>query len=292
LTLPERARYTGIMMEDFLSRRDFMVTGIGAGFALAVLPVTAWALTTSSDGLEAGPVRIPVGKESMPGYRAMPKGKGPFPVVIVVQEIFGIHEYIQDVTRRLAHQGYLAVAPSLYFRQGDATKISDIDTLRKEIVSKVDQKQVFADLDATLEWTRSAAQSGDPTRAAITGFCWGGGVVWTYCARNPKLKAGVAWYGRLDGERAPLNPLFPLDVARELKIPVLGLYGGKDKGIPLTDVEKMKTALAQGKSGSEIRMYAEAEHGFHADYRPSYHADSAKDGWERMLKWFKKHGVS
>jgi carboxymethylenebutenolidase len=276
---------------DLFSRRDFMTAGIGAGFALAVLPVAAWALTTSSDGLEAGPVRIPTGKESMPGYRAMPKGKGPFPVVIVVQEIFGIHEYIQDVCRRLAHEGYMAIAPSLYFRQGDATKIADIEQLRKEIVSQVDQKQVWTDLDETLEWARSAAQKGDPTRAAITGFCWGGGVTWTYCAHNPKLKAGVAWYGRLDGERTEKTPVYPIDVAAKVKVPVLGLYGGKDQGIPLTDVEKMREALKAAKSPSEITVYPDAGHGFHADYRPSYHEASAKDGWKKMLAWLRRNGV-
>ena len=273
-----------------IGRREFIHLGIGAGFALAVSPAAAWAITTSDEGIVAGPVMIPTGGKSMPGYRALPKGKGPFPTVVVIQEIFGIHEYIQDVCRRLAREGYFAVAPSLYFREGDATKIEDISKIVSDIVSKVPQKQVWADLDATLEWLKTT-KSSDEARIGITGFCWGGGVTWMYSAHQPKIKAAVAWYGKLSGQPTPINSKFPFDIGATIKTPVLGLYGGQDKGIPQTDVEKMRGLLKQGQSGSEIIVYPDAEHGFHADYRPSYNEKAAKDGWSRLLAWFKAHGV-
>ncbi len=271
-----------------LTRREFLVTGIG--YAAAVHPIAAWALQTSADGLETGEIEIPVGKERLPGFRATPKGKGPFPTVIVVQEIFGIHEYIKDVCRRLAKEGYAAVAPSLYFRQGDATKIADVQKLISDIVVKVPQKQVMGDLDATVKWL-SANKKTDVKRLAITGFCWGGNVTWMYSAHNPALKAGVAWYGKLTGDKSENMPKFPMDVVGELKVPVLGLYGEKDAGISLESVEKMKAALKLVKSPSDLHVFAGAQHGFHADYRPSYHAESAKKGWQMMLEWFKKNGV-
>ncbi len=241
--------------------------------------------------MEAGPIKIPTVGGEMPGYWARPKGKGPFPVVLVIQEIFGVHEYIQDVCRRLAKVGYFAVAPSLYFRQGDVTKMTEIPKIISDVVSKVPQDQVMGDLDATLAWLKKNP-AANPTRTAITGFCWGGNVTWMYCARNPELKAGVAWYGRLVGEPNAMNKKFPVDIAKDLKVPVLGLYGGKDNGIPQASVDKMKKLLAEGKSGSEIVVYPDAEHAFHADYRPSYHERSAKDAWNQLLAWFKKHGVS
>jgi carboxymethylenebutenolidase len=272
------------------SRRDFVSQGIGVGFALAVLPAAAWAITTSSDDLEAGPVSIPTDGGPMPGYRAMPKKrKGPLPVVIVVQEIFGIHEYIQDVCRRLARLGYCAVAPSLYFRQGDATKVSDMKVLMDTIVSKVDSERVLTDLDATLKWL-DQNKVGDLKRVGITGFCWGGTVVWDYARHNPAIRAGVAWYGKLgEGARSKRKPV---EFAKDLRVPVLGLYGGKDSGIPQTDVEQMRAELKQGKSGSEIIVYPEAEHGFHADYRPSYNEKAAMDGWQRLQRWFRGTGVA
>lgn len=277
------------MKKDYaINRREFIVTSVG--YALAVSPVTALAISTPNEGLVTSDVMIPTGSEKMPGYLALPKGKGPFPTVLVIQEIFGVHEYIKDVCRRFAKEGYAAVAPSLYFRQGDATQVADIQKLIADIVSKVNQEQVFKDLDATMKWLESNS-SVNTKRAAITGFCWGGGVTWAYAAHNPKLKAGVAWYGRLEGEKNDNVKIYPLDIAANLTVPVLGLYGAKDKGIPVESVKKMETALKNGKSHSEIVVYPDAEHGFHADYRPSYNEKSAKDGWKRAVAWFKKHGV-
>lgn len=266
--------------------------GISAGFALSVSPVTAWAISTPSEGLVTDTIQVPLGSEQMPAYWAMPKGKGPFPVVLVIQEIFGIHAYIQDVCRRLAKEGnYLAIAPSLYFRQGDATKIEDRQKLVSEIVSKVPQSGVMTDLDATLKFLKTK-KVANTARVGITGYCWGGNVTWMYSAHNPSLKAGVAWYGRLKGDVTPVMQKYPVEIAKDLKVPVLGLYGAEDQGIPVESVEQMRQALATGKSGSEIIVYPEAEHGFHADYRPSYHEASAKEAWGKLLAWFKKHGVS
>lgn len=276
-----------------MDRRAFLLHS--AGYALAVSPVTALAMSTSADGLTTSDMTIDIvgadksKKESMPAYFARPKKAGKYPVVIVVQEIFGIHEYIKDVCRRLAKEGFVAIAPSLYFRQGDATKIENMDKLRSEIVSKVSIPQVMSDLDATYAWL-SAQSFVKAKEISLTGFCWGGGITWLYADHNPKIKSGVAWYGRLTGEKSALQPLFPMDVAASHKVPVLGLYGAKDKGIPQEQVDKMKAALATNKAGSRIDVYQDAEHGFHADYRPSYHEKSAKDGWSKMLAWFKKPG--
>lgn len=272
------------------SRRELIATSMSAGFALAVLPIASWAVTTPSDGLTAGPVSIPAKGGSMPAYRAMPSGKGKFPAIVVVPEIFGIHAYIQDVCRRLAKQGYAAVAPDLFFRQGDPTKLTSIDEIRSKVISKVPQAQVMDDMDATVSWLEHSG-SADPAKVGVTGFCWGGNVTWMYASHNPKLKAAAAWYGRLVGDPTPLQPSNPLDIAEGLKVPVLGLYGGKDKGIPLDSIEKTRSVLKKGKSGSEIVVYPDAEHGFHADYRPSYHEKSAKEAWGKMLDWFKKHGL-
>jgi carboxymethylenebutenolidase len=272
-----------------LSRRQFVGAGIGVGFALAVRPTSAWAVLTSDEGLVSGAVKIPTLEGEMPAYRAMPKGAEPFPVVLVIQEIFGVHEYIQDVCRRLAKQGYLAVAPSLYFRHGDVTQMKDIKKIVSDVVSKVEQPKVMADLDSTVEWV--GKNSGDTNRMGITGFCWGGRVTWLYTAHNPKIKAAVAWYGPLVGSPSSTQTPNPIDIAAELKTPVLGLYGGKDDHIAQTDIEKMRTILKSGKSGSEIDVYPDAEHGFHADYRPSYNEKDAKDGWFKLLAWFAKNGV-
>jgi carboxymethylenebutenolidase len=270
-----------------LSRRAFVAA---TGYALAVSPVTAWAIETPATGLDVADVTIPVGKDRMPGYAAWPKKAGAHPVVIVVQEIFGLHAYIKDVCRRLAAEGYYAVAPSLYFRKGDATKIESINKLLTGIVSKVAQPQVMGDLDATMAWL-GEQKAADAQRVAITGFCWGGNVVWTYSAHNPRIKAGVAWYGKLTGDPAP-STKYPIELAPGLTVPVLGLYGEKDKGIPLEGIEAMRKALAKGASGSKIIVYPGAEHGFHADYRPSYDEKAAKAGWAEMLAWFKQHGVA
>ena len=226
----------------------------------------------------------------MPGYRAMPKKGRAFPVVLVVEEIFGVHEHIRDVCRRFAKLGYLAVAPELFARQGDPTKISDVQEIISRVVSQVPDAQVMADLDATVTWAGKAG--GDVGKVGITGFCWGGRIVWLYAAHSAKLKAGVAWYGRLVGPTDPLHPKNAIDVAAELRAPVLGLYGAADTGIPVEQVEQMKKVLAAAKSRSEIVLYPDAPHGFFADYRPSYRLEAAKDGWKRLQAWFKKYGVA
>lgn len=272
-----------------MDRRTFISNATVAGYALAVSPITASAFTTPTDGLETGDVKIPSGKDAMPAFFARPKKPGSYPVVIVVHEIFGVHEYIKDICRRLAKEGYFAVAPDLFCRYGDATKIPDIDKLRSEIISKTKQKDVLRDLDQVTAWL---AQQKDAKAATIgiTGFCWGGNVVWMYAAHNSKIKAGVAWYGRLVGDPIP-DTQYPVDIAASLTVPVLGLYGGKDTGIPADSIEKMRSGLAKGKTGSKIIVYPEAEHGFHADYRPSYNEKSAKEGWSELLGWFRSHGL-
>jgi carboxymethylenebutenolidase len=269
------------------SRREFMTTMLASGFALAVQPVSAATISTDDKGLTAGEVKIPVKDGSIPAYRAMPDKGGSFPIVLVVQEIFGVHEHIKDVCRRLAKVGYLAIAPELFVRQGDVSKLSDSNEINSKIVSRVPDAQVMSDLDATAAW--AATNSGDAAKLGITGFCYGGRITWLYCVHNPKVDAGVAWYGRLAGQASELTPKHPLDVANDLRTPVLGLYGGKDQGIPLDTVEQMKKAVAGSKS--EIIVYPDAPHAFHADYRPSYREKAAKDGWSRMLAWFKQHGV-
>ncbi len=276
-----------------LSRRSFVGRGLGTGFAAAVLPVAAQTVVkTSSDGLLVGEVTIPVGDFKMPAYRAAPAGRSGLPLVLVASEVFGVHEYIADVARRFAHAGYFALAPELFVRQGDAGSYGEIAKLIAEVVSKVPDAQVMGDLDASVAWAQ--AQGVDTGRTGITGFCWGGRMTWLYAAHNPALKAGVAWYGRLAGEATALTPRQPLDVAGHLHAPVLGLYGGADSGIPLETVTRMKAALAQGSVAakhSAIVTYADAPHAFHADYRPSFRADAAADGWRRALAWFKAQGV-
>jgi carboxymethylenebutenolidase len=272
------------------NRREFVVSLLASGFALAVRPVSAQTITTDSKGLVAGEVKIPVKGGMLPAYRVMPEGGGKFPIVLVVQEIFGVHEYIKDVCRRLAKEGYFAVAPELFARQGDVSKIADIQEIIAKVVSKVPDAQVMSDLDATVAWAKAGGQTDDG-KLAITGFCYGGRITWLYCAHNPQVDAGVAWYGRLVGEKSEIAPKHPLEIASELKAPVLGLYGGKDQGIPLDTVEKMRAALKSAKESSGIVIYEDAPHGFHADYRPSYRKEAAEEGWTRMLAWFKKHGV-
>jgi carboxymethylenebutenolidase len=274
------------------NRRQFVVTKLAAGFALAVQPISAQTITTDTTGLTAGEVKIPVPDGEIPGYRAMPAKEGRFATVLVVQEIFGVHEHIKDICRRLAKLGYFAIAPELYARQGDVSKLSSIQEIFGQVVSKVPDAQVMSDLDATVAY---AAKSGkaDTSKLAITGYCWGGRIVWLYAAHRRDLKAGAAWYGRLTGNSTELTPKHPLDVAGQLNAPVLGLYAEKDGGIPLDTVEKMKAALkAAGKTGSDIIVYPGAAHGFYADYRPSYNKEAASDAWQKMLAHFKKHGVA
>jgi carboxymethylenebutenolidase len=248
-------------------------------------------LTTDSGGLEAGEVKIPTEDGQIPAYRAMPASGGPFPTVLVVQEIFGVHEHIKDICRRFAKRGYLAIAPEMYARQGDVSQIADINEVISKVVSKVPDAQVLADLDATVTWAEKSGK-GEVTKLGITGFCWGGRVVWLYAAHSPRLKAGVAWYGRLVGQASELTPKYPVDVAATLKAPVLGLYGGADTGIPNETVERMQKALQEAKSPSQIVLYPDTPHGFNADYRASYRKEQAEDGWKRMWEWFQKYGVA
>lgn len=277
---------------DF-TRREFIGTSLAAGFALAVQPVSAEAISTDSKGIVAGEVKVPAEEGvSLPAYRAYPEGAGPFPTVLVVQEIFGVHEHIRDVVRRFAKAGYFAIAPELYVRQGDVSKIEKIDEIVSKVVSKVPDAQVMSDLDKTVAFAKASGKA-NVDKLAITGFCWGGRITWLYAAHNPKLKAGVAWYGRLvEKANPPLQPKHPIDLVAELKAPVLGLYGGADSGIPNEGVEQFKKALKDANKPSEIVVYPDMPHGFHADYRPSYRKEAADDGWKRLLAWFKKNGVN
>jgi carboxymethylenebutenolidase len=283
-----QAEFDSLFPAAHLDRRDFLVTAAAAGFALAVQPVCAQTvISTPADGLATASTGIPVEGGTLPIFHARPSGGGKLPTVLVVQEIWGVHEYIRDVCRRLAKLGYLAIAPELYFRYGDPSKIENVNTILETIVAKVPDAQVLADLDACAAW--AASNGGDPARLAITGFCWGGRVVWLYAAHNPKLKAGVAWYGHLKGAPSPLTPKQPLDLAGQIRVPVLGLYGAQDQGIPVADVEAMRAALAKAASPGELIVYPDSGHAFHADYRPSYNAQDAADGWKRLTAWFGKY---
>ncbi len=289
-----RETFNSLSPHRAVSRRDFVRASVGSGFAAAVLPVCAQTMVkTDADGLLAGEVMVSVGSFKLPAYRAAPAGTANAPVVLLISEIFGVHEHIADVARRLASQGYFVVAPELFVRQGDAGAYGEIAKLMSEVVSKVPDAQVMADLDATTAWAK--AQGADTGKLAITGFCWGGRITWLYAAHNPAVKAGVAWYGRLVGATSALNPAHPVDVAAKLHGPVLGLYGGQDAGIPLAAVEQMKLALAAGSAAakqSQFVVYPDAPHAFHADYRPSYRKDAADDGWRRCLAWLKAQGVA
>ncbi|HMT82012.1 MAG TPA: dienelactone hydrolase family protein [Ottowia sp.] len=280
------------------SRRRALTLGLGMGYAAATLPVLAQtAIKTPADGLSVGEVSIDVAGFKMPAFRAQPAGKTGLPVVLVLSEIFGVHEYIADTAVRLARAGYLAIAPELFVRQGDAQSYGELAKLMSEVIAKVPDAQVMGDLDAAVAW--AAANGGDTGKLAVTGFCWGGRQTWLYAAHQPKVKAGVAWYGRLVGDSTALTPRHPLDVAAQLKAPVLGLYGGADTGIALDTVERMKAALAaagaQGNAAagaSQFVVYPDAPHAFHADYRPSFRKDAAEDGWKRALAWLRQHGVA
>jgi carboxymethylenebutenolidase len=278
-----------------MNRRGFIGASLMAGFAMAVRPIQGQTnITTDSVGLIVGEIKISTKDGELPAYRAMPDKKGKkFPVVLVVQEIFGVHEHIQDVCRRFAKLGFMAIAPELYFRQGNVGLLKDFNDIFK-IVAKVPDSQVMSDLDSTIEYAKKSG-SGKVKNVGITGFCWGGRITWLYAAHNPKIKAGAAWYGRvITAANAPKNelqPTSPIDFAVSLKVPVIGLYGGLDKGIPLEGVQRMQDELKKGKSGSEIVVFPNADHGFHADYRPSYNKESAEDGFKKLLAWFEKNGV-
>jgi carboxymethylenebutenolidase len=276
------------------SRRSALKVALGVGYAATALPIMAQtAIKTSSDGLKTGEISFEVNGFKVPAFFAAPEGKTNLPVVLVVQEIFGVHEYIADTARRFAKAGYLAIAPELYARQGDPTKYGEIAKLMAEVVSKVPDAQVMADLDGAVTW--AGAHGGNTQKLAITGFCWGGRITWLYAAHNAKVRAAAAWYGRLVGQSSPLTPQHPLDLVGQLKAPVLGLYGGKDGGIPVDTVAKMQNALAQGSKAAQASrfvLFPDAPHAFHADYRPSYRKDAADEGWTQTLAWFKAHGVA
>ena len=284
----------GRSTEAGATRRTALKAALGVGYAASTLPIMAQtAIKTPADGLTAGEVMIDVNGFKMPAYRAAPAGKTGLPVVIVLSEIFGVHEYIADTCRRFAKAGYLAIAPELFIRQGDAQSYGEMAKLMAEVISKVPDEQVMGDLDATVKW--ATANGGDVAKIGITGFCWGGRQVWLYTAHSKSIKAGVAWYGRLVGNQTALTPKNPIDIAAKLNGPVLGLYGGADTGIPQDSIDKMKAALAAGDAAakaSQFVVYPDAPHAFHADYRPSYRKEAADDGWKRALAWFKAHGVA
>ena len=284
----------GKSTEDGATRRTALKAALGVGYAATAMPIMAQtAIKTSVDGLTAGEVTIDVNGFKMAAYRAAPAGKTNLPVVLVIQEIFGVHEYIADTARRFAKAGYLAIAPELFQRQGDPTAYNEMAKLQAEVVSKVPDAQVMGDLDATVKW--AGANGGNTSKVGITGFCWGGRITWLYTAHSPNVKAGVAWYGRLVGASTPVTPKHPIDVAAAMNGPVLGLYGEKDGGIPLDTVDKMKAALAAGNAASKASqfvVYPDAPHAFHADYRPSFRQGPAEDGWKRALEWFKANGVA
>ena len=287
-----------MMREDLLAlvtnktgwtRRDFVASSLATGFALAVQPVSAQTITTDTQGLTAGEVKIPTKDGGIPAYRAMPATGKSFPVILVVQEIFGVHEHIKDVTRRFAKAGYMAIAPELYYRQGDVSQLKDNKEIFAKVVNKVPDSQVMSDLDAAVAW--AAKNGGNVDKLGITGFCWGGRITWLYVAHNPNVDAGVAWYGRLVGDKTEMTPQHPIDLVEKINAPVLGLYGGADAGIPNDTVERMNEALKKAGKKSSIHLYPDTPHAFHADYRPSYRKEQAEDGWKRALEWFKKNGV-
>jgi carboxymethylenebutenolidase len=282
-----QGEFDALVPQNTYDRRSFIVTSLSAGFAASVMPVGAQTISTSADGLQVMEVKIPAQGGDIPGYAAMPATGSGFPLVLVVQEIFGVHEHIKDVCRRFAKLGYMAIAPELYARQGDVSKITNIPDIMP-IVSKVPDAQVMADLDATVAY---AAKSGKANvdKLAVTGFCWGGRITWLYAAHNPKVKAGGAWYGRITGAKTELQPMHPLDVAAKVNGQVLGLYGAADSGIPNDTVEAMRAALKAASKFTEIELYPDTPHGFHADYRPSYRKQQADDAWAKLSAHFAKN---
>ena len=283
----------GQTTEAGATRRTALKVALGVGYAATAMPIMAQtAIKTSAEGLKTGQTSYEVNGFKVPAYFAAPEGKTNLPVVLVIQEIFGVHEYIADTCRRFAKAGYLAIAPELYARQGNPTQYTEIAKLIAEVVNKVPDAQVMADLDGAVKW--AGANGGNADKVAITGFCWGGRITWLYAAQGP-VKAGVAWYGRMVGTPNDLMPKNPIDLAAAMRAPVLGLYGEKDSGIPLDTLDKMKAALATGNAASKASqfvVYPDAPHAFHADYRPSYRKEAAEDGFKRCVEWFKANGVA
>ena len=273
-----------------LARRGFVMTGLITGFTLATERVEAQAIHTNETGLVAGEMQVPVEGGQLPGYFARPAGAGPFPTVVVIEEIFGIHEYIKDTCRRLAKLGYCAVTVELYARIADLSKMTDAGAIVRDVISKAPDATVMTDLDALVAW--AAANGGDPNRLGVTGFCRGGRGVWMYAAHNPRLKAAVAWYGPVKGAPSEIQPQNVADMAGTIRCPLLGLYGAKDPGINPADLQAAEAKARAAGATVDIVIYPEAGHGFHADYRPTYVRDAAVDGWDRMLAWFRKYGVA
>ncbi len=273
-------------------RRTFIKATLGGGFAACVLPVSAQTIHTDANGLDAGWIGFDSGGTLIPAYRAQPLGKTHLPVIIVVHEAFGVHEHIADVCRRFAKLGYLAIAPDLFVREGDASKYPTIQQLASDLLSKVPDQQALADIDAAIGW--AGAHGGDLKRLGVAGFCWGGRIAWLYAEHNPQVKTAIAWYGRVAGDKTPLQPANPIDLAGNLQVPVLGFYGRQDTGIPQDSLDQMKQAIEQGPAGgrgSQFVVYDDAGHAFFADYRPSYRKADAEDSWRRAQVWFKQHGV-
>ena len=273
-----------------LSRRGFVVTSLASGFAVASNPVLAQAITTDTQGLTAGEISIVVADGKIPGYRAMPAKRGQYPVVLVVQEIFGVHEHIKDVCRRFAKLGYYAIAPELFARQGDVAKMTDIGAILSQVVSKVPDAQVSSDLDATVAFAK-ASGSANTRKLGVVGYCWGGRAAWIYARHNPKVKAAVAYYGLLDGMKSDIKPQDPVDFASEIKVPVLGLYAGIDDFVKPAVIEQMRNGIAKSGSGSEIVVFPGVNHGFNADYRPTYDKTAATYAAKLTRDWLKDHGV-
>ncbi len=273
-----------------LARRGLITSGLVSGFTLATARVEAQEIHTDSNGLVAGAVHVPTSQGTLPGYMARPAGNGPFPTILVIEEIFGVHEYIKDVCRRLAKRGYLAVATEFYARIGDLSKMTDSAAIFRDVINKEPDATLLADLDSTASF--AGANHGDPSRLGVLGFCRGGRAAWLYAEHNPALKAAVAFYGPVAGPTTPIQPKNPIDLAATLKCPLLGLYGGQDGSISQTDVQKAASEARAAGQTVEIVVYPDAPHGFHADYRPSYKPKDAADGWDRAMAWFKKYGVS
>ena len=275
--------------ETTVTRRGFLLTSLAGGFAVASEPLFAQAIKTDAQGITAGEVKIPVKDGQIPAYRAMPAKGGNFPVILVIQEIFGVHEYIQDICRRLAKQGYYAIAPAMFSREADVSNMS-LEAILKDVVPVVPDAQVMADIDSTVAFAKASGKA-NTSRLGIVGYCWGGRTVWVYANHNPAVKAGVAYYGLLAGLKGANKPADPVDVAANIKVPVLGLYAGEDSFVPDEVVDKMRNELGKGNSGSEIVVFPAVNHGFHADYRPTYDRRAATYAWKLTLDWFKERGV-
>lgn len=272
-----------------LARRTFVMSSLISGLTMATAHGDTPAIHTGSDGLVAGETSLPVADGTLPAYLARPDGAGPFPIVLVIEEIFGVHDYIKDVCRRLAHLGYLAIAPELYARLADLSTMTDPQQIVRDVIRKAPDATVLSDLDAAARF--AAARHGDPSRLGVLGFCRGGRDSWLYAEHNPALKAAVAFYGPVNTDDTAIQPRSPLELAAGLKCPLLGLYGGQDGSIAQSDVRAAQAKARAAGGTVEIVVYPDAPHGFHADYRPSYRKADAEDAWQRAVAWLRTHGV-